>query len=705
MEKPKITAKHWKSASKFPIRNHRPSSAPQIRKQRTVDTIHSPDEPPDPTEGMQISVSKLPPIPRKTSLSTPHLGRIETSTRTWKNSPIPENCKRESISDLKKDSNIIPADTNSIPIKKTLKKYNQRLDRENTMPMRAPWGSHQGVQLQMKIIEPTLAPENPVAKMDPPEKENANKEKEKMNPVLARLISKMSFGKSKEKMETEKDIYISQEILFIESTAEDSQVEDFSPPQEAKDLEFVLSVEPGTNEVKSHIENTNEILLPEKAKLSVLSTKIPPSRMLSLSPNQMKRGSFRLGMMDSTSDLVESHIASNEDKKLKKTSKYNTKALREFVATATIQGVKTPIDTIHTVDDDVQSSVASSDDTASVNSEELENQIIQEQQALTSYDPKDEILASSDDSRKLNTRTAERVEKRKQDREAAMKNNPLIKLNLSQYNLFSTTAGAFRGPGDIYYKFILGGKSVRPGAKKLKTAKVAEVDLGKLDEILVYQAKTHTTLWNHKSVSKLREKHKEFLQTSINQKVINLEQIRAYIVTTIYGINSQKSLLTQLMQHNEILSVEYQKVKKESNEKVSNTLAKNEESVENILKLEKERVQERKRVVKEFAMSLRVCKEERQGLLCLSYHLALERKVQSKQMAYEAKIHDMQDLKEFEKAAFEDPANTEKKVAKEMAIKNQHMKELDMHIAGMQNRFLLLEGEFDQKVFLLLILG
>ncbi|KAJ3333108.1 hypothetical protein HDU91_002978 [Kappamyces sp. JEL0680] len=58
----------------------------------------------------------------------------------------------------------------------------------------------------------------------------------------------------------------------------------------------------------------------------------------------------------------------------------------------------------------------------------------------------------------------------------------------------------------------------------------------------------------------------------------------------------------------------------------------------------------------------------------------------------------MQDLKEFEKAAFEDPANTEKKVAKEMALKNQHIKDMDTQLAGIQGRFNALELEFEQKV-------
>jgi hypothetical protein len=105
--------------------------------------------------------------------------------------------------------------------------------------------------------------------------------------------------------------------------------------------------------------------------------------------------------------------------------------------------------------------------------------------------------------------------------------NPLTRLNVSQYNLFSNTAGAFHGPGDVYYKFVLGGKSVRPGAKKMKKVKIREVELGKLDEILVEKSKYQATMWNYRSVTKLRERHKEFLNDSITDKVIALEQTRA----------------------------------------------------------------------------------------------------------------------------------------------------------------------------------
>lgn len=105
--------------------------------------------------------------------------------------------------------------------------------------------------------------------------------------------------------------------------------------------------------------------------------------------------------------------------------------------------------------------------------------------------------------------------------------NPLTKLNISQYDLFSSTAGGFRGPGDVYYKFVLGGKSVRAGAKRLKNHQIREVEMGRLDELLVEKSKIHTTLWNHKSVARLREKHKDVVSNQISDKVTELEQIRA----------------------------------------------------------------------------------------------------------------------------------------------------------------------------------
>jgi seryl-tRNA synthetase len=96
-------------------------------------------------------------------------------------------------------------------------------------------------------------------------------------------------------------------------------------------------------------------------------------------------------------------------------------------------------------------------------------------------------------------------------------------------------------------------------------------------------------------------------------------------------------------EQNDILKQEYKKVLTNINERVSQTLSKNEESVRQIKMLEQEKGSERKRLVKEFARLMRHWEEERN---------IVQEQVQSLQKAYEEKTQDLQDLMEFEVIAF-----------------------------------------------------
>jgi hypothetical protein len=126
--------------------------------------------------------------------------------------------------------------------------------------------------------------------------------------------------------------------------------------------------------------------------------------------------------------------------------------------------------------------------------------------------------------------------------------NPLTKLRISQYNLFSSTAGAFRGPGDPYYKFVVGGKSVRQGAQLVQRFNVSEVDHGKLDELLVDKSTTryNTVAQNHQTLYKMRDKTKKDIEHSIHSKVDDLEKTRAFIITSMDSLQSHKQLVRDL---------------------------------------------------------------------------------------------------------------------------------------------------------------
>jgi hypothetical protein len=219
--------------------------------------------------------------------------------------------------------------------------------------------------------------------------------------------------------------------------------------------------------------------------------------------------------------------------------------------------------------------------------------------------------------------------------------NPLTKLRFSQYNLFSTTAGPFRGPGDPYYKFVLGGRSIRQGAKLLQKYKTAEVDQGKFDELLIDKSlnRYSTPAYNHKTLFKMRDKKKQSIELAIHSKVDNLEKMRAYIITTMHSLQSHKALLHDLMNQHDILKKQYQETLRDINERVSTTLATNEESMIQIKTLEHDKAIERKRLVKEFARLMRHWEEEER---------LVEEHRNCLQKAYDEKTRDLEDLMEFE---------------------------------------------------------
>jgi hypothetical protein len=234
--------------------------------------------------------------------------------------------------------------------------------------------------------------------------------------------------------------------------------------------------------------------------------------------------------------------------------------------------------------------------------------------------------------------------------------NPFHKLGASKYNLFSSTAGPFRGPGDAYYRFVLGGKSIRQGGKILQKQQMTQVDYGKMDEILVDKKGSNrfaTAAWNFRALGKLRDRQKELIGESIQKKMDTLEQTRAYIISTMAALCSHQELLANLylkiltrIEQNDQLKQEYKLVLKDINERVSQTLKKNEDFMQEIHQLETEKTRERKRLVKEFGKLMRNWEEEIECIIF--FNLAVSEYCGNLRQAYEEKSQDLEDLKEFE---------------------------------------------------------
>jgi hypothetical protein len=107
--------------------------------------------------------------------------------------------------------------------------------------------------------------------------------------------------------------------------------------------------------------------------------------------------------------------------------------------------------------------------------------------------------------------------------------NPMTRMRGSLYNLFSSVTTPFRGPGDAYYKFVLGGKSVRGGAKRLQQLKCHEIDKGKYDKFMVSAAagKVKVPERHIRAIRKERDRHKDAIRDILSNKANTLEKSRA----------------------------------------------------------------------------------------------------------------------------------------------------------------------------------
>ncbi len=98
---------------------------------------------------------------------------------------------------------------------------------------------------------------------------------------------------------------------------------------------------------------------------------------------------------------------------------------------------------------------------------------------------------------------------------------------------------------------------------------------------------------------------------------------------------------------------------------------------------------ERKKAVNEFANYMKVCEQAKKDL---------EIQLEQKRNALKAKIHDMQDLKEFERASFEDPAITEKRLAREVESKQVRLKALEEELENTKSKFPALKLELEETL-------
>ncbi|KAJ2998123.1 hypothetical protein HDV02_004800 [Globomyces sp. JEL0801] len=252
--------------------------------------------------------------------------------------------------------------------------------------------------------------------------------------------------------------------------------------------------------------------------------------------------------------------------------------------------------------------------------------------------------------------------------------NPLTRLRASKYNLFSNTAGPFRGPGDAYYKFVMGGRSIRPGAKKYKSLRLSEVDTGQMDGLLIDKTSNrfNTAAWNIRALTRLRQKHKSGISKDVDKK-----QICNSIYTDVR------------MEVNAKLKKEHDSIFELIHSEVSDKIEKNEQSIQEINNLKKLGQLERKTFIKEFAKYLKDYSE---------IFKELEDRKNKLERDYDHKIKDLADLKDFHKLTFQDPTTSIKRIEYEVQLKNQKIEEMKKQIADYTIHAQVAKDEADKRV-------
>ncbi|OAJ37261.1 hypothetical protein BDEG_21306 [Batrachochytrium dendrobatidis JEL423] len=274
--------------------------------------------------------------------------------------------------------------------------------------------------------------------------------------------------------------------------------------------------------------------------------------------------------------------------------------------------------------------------------------------------------------------------------------NPLTSLTESQLNLLGDTTGAFRGPGDVYARFLMGGRNLRVGARKALAAAIHATETGQMDEFLIDKNPSRFAVVskNSRSMGRLRKKHKEMLKQKMLDKVQALEESRVYIITHMASLNTYHKSMLDLKNENTKLKAEYENVVADINRRVSSTLLKNEESDSMIKRLQRERNVQRKRLAKAYATLIRSGNESIQ---------AKETKLEETKNRYNQQVQEHIDLKEFKASTeinmtFLDPEVIAKRVAAEYERKEQMLLEYQRLQMEYQEKFKIEEREAEQIV-------
>ncbi|KAI8927692.1 hypothetical protein BC831DRAFT_510596 [Entophlyctis helioformis] len=269
--------------------------------------------------------------------------------------------------------------------------------------------------------------------------------------------------------------------------------------------------------------------------------------------------------------------------------------------------------------------------------------------------------------------------------------NPLSALTGSQLNLLSSTTGNFRGPGDVYARFLMGGRNIRISARRALAAALHATETGAMDEFLVDKnaSRINAVAKNPRAIERLRKKHKELLKHQMVHKVETLEETRVYIITHMSSLTSYHRTMMALKEENAKLKAEHEQVVADINKRVSETLAKNEESDHMIKRLQREKASQRRKLTKEYSAFLQKSAADIKALEC---------KLEECRKTYESQVQELIDLKEFKAMTFMDPEVIAKRVSAEQERAQQQMTEQDRLRKQYDDKFVVEEQEAEQMV-------
>lgn len=222
-------------------------------------------------------------------------------------------------------------------------------------------------------------------------------------------------------------------------------------------------------------------------------------------------------------------------------------------------------------------------------------------------------------------------------------------LTAQQISELAVLSGDFDGPLDPYVLFLSMDKNASRLRKTAIKQKCMEIDGGSMDYLVFGDKKVR----NHQVMQDLRNKYKDIVKTEISTKVRVLEELKHNLYIGMSSLAAYKGQFDTLAKEDYEIRMFCKQLKIEMNDAVSKTIGDNEKFDTEIMRLDKDKKEQRSRLISQFAHILRLNDISEKGLFKINIEIDA---IYSEKEHYLKKIvDDLDELKRFQDSDNHDP--------------------------------------------------